>query len=151
MREPTRYPARSADLAQRLLHRRHDAGVEVRELRPRARRLERLDDRRHRHQRIAPVRRPEERVTPRAHRIAGRVRLHLRHRAGPHGDNLLAAVGVDGRALLAQIPAFVPHPRIAEHAREAGLSAVTTAAGGDGGLVAALLEWFAAHPVANEG
>jgi uroporphyrinogen-III synthase len=64
-------------------------------------------------------------------------------------DNLLAAVGIEGRAMLEQIPAFVPHPRIAEHARAARLPAVTTAAGGDVGLVAGLLEWFAAHPRAK--
>jgi uroporphyrinogen-III synthase len=61
-------------------------------------------------------------------------------------DNLLAAVGIEGRALLEKIPAFVPHPRIAEHALAARLPAVTTAAGGDAGLIAGLLEWFAAHP-----
>jgi len=66
-------------------------------------------------------------------------------------DNLLAAVGVEGRALLARIPAFVPHPRVADHARAAGLPVVTTAAGGDAGLVAALLEWFAVHPIAKQG
>jgi len=66
-------------------------------------------------------------------------------------DNLLAAVGIEGRTLLERIPAFVPHPRIAQHARRAGLPVVTTAAGGDAGLVAGLLEWFAAHPIAHEG
>jgi uroporphyrinogen-III synthase len=66
-------------------------------------------------------------------------------------DNLLAAIGIEGRALLARIPAFVPHPRIADHARLAGLSTVTTAAGGDAGLVAGLLEWFAVHPTARQG
>jgi len=66
-------------------------------------------------------------------------------------DNLLAAVGLDGRVLLERIPAFVPHPRVAEHARAAGIRAVTAAAGGDAGLVAALLEWFAAHPIAKQG
>jgi uroporphyrinogen-III synthase len=66
-------------------------------------------------------------------------------------DNLLAAVGIEGRALLARIPAFVPHPRVADHARAAGLPAVTTAAGGDAGLVAGLLEWFAVHPTAKQG
>jgi uroporphyrinogen-III synthase len=66
-------------------------------------------------------------------------------------DNLLAAVGIEGRALLARIPAFVPHPRVADHARAAGLPAVTTAAGGDAGLVAGLLEWFAVHPIAKQG
>lgn len=65
-------------------------------------------------------------------------------------DNVLAALGIEGRTLLERIPAFVPHPRIADHARALGLSAVTTAAGGDAGLVAGLLEWFAAHPVAKE-
>ena len=65
-------------------------------------------------------------------------------------DNLLAAVGIEGRALLARIPAFVPHPRVADHARAAGLPAVTTAAGGDAGLVAGLLEWFAVHPIAKQ-
>jgi uroporphyrinogen-III synthase len=64
-------------------------------------------------------------------------------------DNVLRAVGIEGRALLERIPAFVPHPRIADHARAAGLSAITTAAGGDAGLVAGLLEWFAAHPVST--
>jgi uroporphyrinogen-III synthase len=66
-------------------------------------------------------------------------------------DNLLAAVGIEGRALLARIPAFVPHPRVADHARVAGLPVVTTAAGGDAGLVAGLLEWFAAHPIVKQG
>ena len=55
-------------------------------------------------------------------------------------DNLMRAVGERGRALLARVPAFAPHPRIAEHARAAGLDARLTA-GGDAGLVAALLEW----------
>jgi uroporphyrinogen-III synthase len=40
-------------------------------------------------------------------------------------------------------PTFVPHPRIAAHARELGLSALETA-GGDAGLIAGLLEWVAA-------
>ena len=65
-------------------------------------------------------------------------------------DNLLAAVGIEGRTLLERIPAFVPHPRIAEHARLVGLPVVTTAAGGDAGLIAGLLEWFAAHPIVKE-
>jgi len=42
-------------------------------------------------------------------------------------------------------PTFVPHPRIASRARELGIAAVETA-GGDAGLIAGLLEWFAAHP-----
>ncbi len=64
-------------------------------------------------------------------------------------DNLIAAVGDDGRAMLARIPSFVPHRRIADHARRAGLHVVTTAASGDAGLIAGLLEWFVAHPIAT--
>ena len=46
-----------------------------------------------------------------------------------------------GRALLERLPTFAAHPRIAERAREHGLSAVETA-GGDAGLLAGLLDWF---------
>lgn len=60
-------------------------------------------------------------------------------------DNLLAALPADGFDLLARIPVFAGHPRIAERARERGLFAIESA-GGDGGLLAGLLEWFRAHP-----
>jgi uroporphyrinogen-III synthase len=56
-------------------------------------------------------------------------------------DNLMAALGPEGRAKIATLPTFAAHARIAEHARELGLAAVETA-GGDGGLLAGLLEWF---------
>jgi uroporphyrinogen-III synthase len=56
--------------------------------------------------------------------------------------NLMNAVGLEGRAYLTAMPAFSVHPRIAERAREYGLPAVETA-GGDAGLVAGLLDWFA--------
>ncbi len=60
-------------------------------------------------------------------------------------DNLWAVVdGRDARGMRS-VPTFVPHPRIAEHARELGLDAIETA-GGDAGLIAGLLEWFAAQP-----
>lgn len=59
--------------------------------------------------------------------------------------NLWALFDVDTRERVRQLPFFVPHPRIAERARDLGLTAVTTP-GADGGLVAGLLEWFAAHP-----
>ena len=55
-------------------------------------------------------------------------------------DNLVRAAGEAGRTMLARLPAFVPHPRIAGHARALGLDARVTA-GGDAGLVAGLLEW----------
>ena len=60
-------------------------------------------------------------------------------------DNLLAALGPAGRELVARLPVFAAHPRIAERAREHGLRAVETA-GGDAGLLAKLLEWFARPP-----
>ena len=47
--------------------------------------------------------------------------------------------------LVARLPVFAAHPRIAERAREHGLRAVETA-GGDAGLLAGLLEWFARPP-----
>ena len=60
-------------------------------------------------------------------------------------DNLVAALGPDGRALVAPLPVFAAHPRIAERAREHGLRAVETA-GGDAGLLAGVLEWFTGPP-----
>jgi uroporphyrinogen-III synthase len=56
-------------------------------------------------------------------------------------NNLMAALGPEGRDRLARLPVFAAHPRIAERAREHGLQAVETS-GGDGGLLAGLLEWF---------
>jgi len=56
-------------------------------------------------------------------------------------DNLMAALGTEGCARIALLPAFAAHPRIAERAREHGLQAVETA-GGDAGLLAGLLDWF---------
>lgn len=58
-------------------------------------------------------------------------------------DNLIAALGTEGRGLLARLPVFAAHPRIAERVREHELWAVETA-GGDAGLLAGLLEWFGA-------
>ena len=63
-------------------------------------------------------------------------------------DNLIAALGPAGCELLSRLPVFAAHPRIAERAREHGLRAVETA-GGDGGLLAGLLEWFAGPPRAT--
>jgi uroporphyrinogen-III synthase len=60
-------------------------------------------------------------------------------------DNLWRIVAPATRDAWRARPTFAPHPRIAAHAREIGLDVVETA-GGDAGLVAALLEWFAAHP-----
>lgn len=61
-------------------------------------------------------------------------------------QNLVRAVGAAGLSSLARLPAFVPHPRIAERVRSLGLDARLTA-GGDAGLVAGLLDWArAANP-----
>lgn len=60
--------------------------------------------------------------------------------------NLCAMLGAAGRALLAQTPVFVPHPRIAETARDLGMASVTVAGKpGDDGLVAAMAAHFSAR------
>ncbi len=60
-------------------------------------------------------------------------------------DNLWAIVGDEGRALLASIATFVPHPRIAQRARELRLQTVETGPG-DAGLIAGLLNWVTHRP-----
>jgi uroporphyrinogen-III synthase len=59
-------------------------------------------------------------------------------------DNLWDIVGPATRATWCARPTFVPHPRIAEHARAKGLRTVETS-GGDAGMLRGLLEWFATH------
>jgi uroporphyrinogen-III synthase len=61
-------------------------------------------------------------------------------------ENLCALLDAADRQKLEQVPAFAPHPRIAEHARQLGFTAVETGAT-DAGLVTGLLEWFADHPI----
>lgn len=60
-------------------------------------------------------------------------------------DNLCALLDPQSVRLLQALPTFVPHPRIADHARRKGFTAIATE-GSDAGLIAGLLEWFAAHP-----
>jgi uroporphyrinogen-III synthase len=60
-------------------------------------------------------------------------------------DNLCALLDVQALHLLQALPTFVPHPRIADHARDKGFTAIATG-GSDAGLIAGLLEWFSAHP-----
>jgi uroporphyrinogen-III synthase len=60
-------------------------------------------------------------------------------------DNLWHLLAGDGRVLAKRLPTFAPHPRIAERARELGLNTVETP-GSDAGLIAGLIEWFAANP-----
>ena len=61
-------------------------------------------------------------------------------------DNLCALLDAGDLRRLKQLPAFVPHPRIAEHARALSFAPIETG-GADAGLIAGLLEWFAAHPL----
>jgi uroporphyrinogen-III synthase len=67
--------------------------------------------------------------------------------ASEGASNLCNVVDGDSLAVLQRLPAFAPHPRIAARARELGLAAIETASG-DAGIIAALLQWFAEHPVA---
>jgi len=60
-------------------------------------------------------------------------------------DNLWELADEAMRAAWRARPTFVPHPRIAAHARDLGLTAVETG-GGDVGLIAGLLEWAATQP-----
>ena len=60
-------------------------------------------------------------------------------------DNLCALLATDDLERLRRLPTFVPHPRIAAHARRLGFVPVETG-GADAGLIAGLLEWFAQHP-----
>ena len=57
-------------------------------------------------------------------------------------DNLWALTDEATRAAWRSRPTFVPHPRIAEHARGLGLGVIETA-GSDAGLIAGLVEWIA--------
>lgn len=63
-------------------------------------------------------------------------------------DNLWRIVAPQTHDLWRRRPTFVPHPRIGARACELGLATVETA-GSDAGLIAGLLEWFAAHPRAT--
>jgi uroporphyrinogen-III synthase len=60
-------------------------------------------------------------------------------------DNLWALADATLRNAWRGCPTFVPHPRIADHARAMGLAVIETA-GGDAGLLAGLLEWAARQP-----
>ena len=60
-------------------------------------------------------------------------------------DNLWALTDDATHAAWRACPTFVPHSRIAAHARDFGLAVVETK-GGDAGLIAGLLEWAATQP-----
>lgn len=84
--------------------------------------------------------------------VAGFADLLRRHEAhaltltsSEGATNLCQVLDDEARTLLAALPAFASHPRIAAHARELGLRAVETASG-DTGIIDALLQWFSASP-----
>lgn len=58
-------------------------------------------------------------------------------------DNLLALLDAPSAALARALPLFVPHPRIAEHARAQGFAEVVTTEAGDEGMLSGLVEYFA--------
>jgi uroporphyrinogen-III synthase len=57
-------------------------------------------------------------------------------------DNFLAMTGSEGRERLAGTPLFVPHPRIATHARSQGVPEVLVSGSGDDELVERLVAYF---------
>lgn len=57
-------------------------------------------------------------------------------------DNFLAMTGAEGRTLLARTPLFVPHPRVASHARFRLQSEVVVAGPGDDELIERLVAYF---------
>lgn len=58
-------------------------------------------------------------------------------------DNLLALLGDRGKEFLARTPLFVPHPRIAGHARDLGMERVVESANEETQLPDRLVEYFA--------
>jgi uroporphyrinogen-III synthase len=59
--------------------------------------------------------------------------------------NFYAMIGKLGQSWLKKTPLFVPHARIAEGARQLGLSQITVTNPGDDGLIAGLLRYFQAY------
>jgi uroporphyrinogen-III synthase len=56
--------------------------------------------------------------------------------------NLATSLRAAGRPLLASVPVFVPHPRVAAQARELGAADVVVTGAGDDEVVAALVAYF---------
>ncbi|MHB8914822.1 MAG: uroporphyrinogen-III synthase [Thiobacillus sp.] len=59
--------------------------------------------------------------------------------------NFAHMLGEAGLPLLRATPVFAPHEKIAQAARACGIQQVTITAGGNAGLLAALITWFQAH------
>lgn len=56
--------------------------------------------------------------------------------------NLAALLGDAGRPLLLRTPLFAPHEKIAQAARDFGVTDVVATPGGDAGLVEGMVNWF---------
>jgi uroporphyrinogen-III synthase len=56
--------------------------------------------------------------------------------------NFMEMAGAEGRERLAGTPVFVPHPRIAQTARDRGLATVLVTRPGDEGIVEGLVRYF---------
>lgn len=61
-------------------------------------------------------------------------------------NGLVALLAPEGKELLCQTPLFVPHPRIAEHARALGMTQIIVTPAGEDGILQALVEHFAYVP-----
>jgi uroporphyrinogen-III synthase len=57
-------------------------------------------------------------------------------------DNLFLLIGERGRGYLRQTPLFVPHPRIAERARQLGMETVVECQADPGQLIPCLVKYF---------
>lgn len=58
-------------------------------------------------------------------------------------NGLVALLAPEGKELLRRTPLFVPHPRIAEHARALGMTQIIVTPAGEDGILQALVEHFA--------
>jgi uroporphyrinogen-III synthase len=64
-------------------------------------------------------------------------------------DNLFTLLGDAGESHLRDTPTFVPHARIAQHARERGMRQIIVTAPGDPALIEAMCHYFSAHAKAR--
>jgi uroporphyrinogen-III synthase len=83
-------------------------------------------------------------MDPAVLRMLARGALHAAHITSAEGlRNLFDMVGAPGGPWLRELPMFMPHPRIAQAARELGVKEAHAIAGGEDALIEALLERFA--------
>lgn len=76
-----------------------------------------------------------------ARHAAGEIRAVTAY-SGETLDNLFKLLGAAGSALLRETPLFVPHTRIAEHARALGITTVIDCQANQGRLIPCLVKYF---------